>query len=406
MTVVPAGVLPPVDLSVANILYGSRDTTFRFEILTHDSSTGVDSLAGYLDGVQPSGGLEWVSGRAKSGTMSVVDVPVAKPGLTRIADVNLLTARIRPVRVIEGLPETPLGVYVLNAQPEKWSGTGRTYELILTDKSTVLEQDAVAESFTAGTADPILEIVADVISSAGEAISLDGSDTRTLSVERTWEAGTSKLTIVNDLLTDSLGYFALRVNGQGSFRAEPYVEPSKRSVKYSGLNYADGTPLKRELRDGSQSIYLPEWTLDRVSYDIPNRVIAVASGTGDGPALSGTATNENPASPYSTVSRGRVIVPKSGPLTVDVPDFSAEGDPEAATIAFLDAAALRSLIARSSRQASVEIEHLPVPCEILDAFEFANVPAGVDAVHTLRSTSIPFTFDGKQKSVLAEVATV
>lgn len=406
MISVPTGVMPVLDLTTESILYGARETTFRFEILSHDSTTGVDSLAGYLDGVQPSGGLNWVAGNAKAGTMTVTDVAVAKAGLTRIADVDLKTARIRPVRIVEGLPETPLSVYVLNAQPEKWRGTGRTYELILTDKTTVLEQDAVAESFTAGTTDPILEIVAAVIASAGETISVDGSDTRTLSVEQTWEAGTPKLTIVNDLLRDSLGYFALRVDGQGNFRAEPYVEPASRSIRYSVLNDVDGKPLVRELRDGDQSIYAPEWTLDRVSYKIPNQVIAVASGTGDGPALRGVATNDNPDSPYSTVKRGRTIAPDSGNLVIDVPDFSAEGDPVAATEAFLEAAARRSLIAQSSRQSTVEVEHLPIPCDVLDALMFSNVPAGVDARHTIRSTEVPFTFDGMQKSVLAEVVAI
>lgn len=249
MITVPSGVLPVQDLSTRAVLYGARETSFRFELLSHDSVTGVDSLAGFLDGVDPSSGsLQWESGASvkKSGSMSVADLAVAKDGMTRIADVDLVTARIRPVRVIEGLPETPLGVYLLNASPEKWSGTGRTYDLVLHDKSTVLDQDAVEESFTAGTTEPILEIVADVISSAGETITVDGSDLRTLSSPLTWEAGTSKLRIVNDLLTSSLGYFALRVDGWGNFRATPYVKPSDRSIQYSVLN-DDPNPDSTEL---------------------------------------------------------------------------------------------------------------------------------------------------------------
>jgi len=402
----PTGILPLRDLTTREILYGSRETSFRFELLSHDSSTGVDSLAGYLDGVDPStGGLNWESGASvkKSGTMSVTDVPVAREGLTRVADVDLLTVRVRPVRVIEGLPETPLSVYLLNASPEAWSGTGRTYELVLHDKSTVLAQDAVAESFTAGTSDPILEIVADVIASAGERITVDGSDTRKLSFPSTWEAGTSKLTIVNDLLRDSLGYNALWVDGLGNFRATPYVAPGDRSVRYSVLNDEEGNRLQRELVDGPESIYSPEWTRDRVNYKVPNRVIAVASGAGDGPALVGMATNDSASSPYSTVSRGRVITLDSGPLMVDVPDFSAEGDPEAATVAFLEAAAQRSLSARSAVQSAVSVKALPIPLELMDAIRFAHTPAGVDALHTVRSAVIPFAYDGWMDLELQEV---
>lgn len=409
MITLPSGILPVQDLTTEEILYGERDTRFRFEILTHNSTTGVDTLSGYLDGVDPrSGSLEWESNAAvkKAGTLAVEDLPVAKAGLTRIADVDLVTARIRPVRIIEGLPETPLGVYVLNASPELWAGTGRTYDLAIHDKSSVLEQDRVEESFTAGTSDPILEIVADVIASAGETISVNASDTRTLASPLTWEVGTSKLQIVNDLLTGSLGYFALRVDGVGNFRATPYVKPSERSIRYSVLNGADGEPLERELRDGDQSIYSPEWTRDRVNYKVPNKVIAISSGTGEGPALVGVATNDDPASPYSTVSRGRVITPDSGPLIVDVPDYSGEADPEAATVAFLEDAALRSLIARSSVQASINVDCLPIPVDLLDALTFANVPAGINARHTVRSVSIPFTFDGLLSLQLQEVVSL
>lgn len=410
MIPVPAGVLPVVDSSTRAVLYGSRQTSFRYELLSHDPSTGVDSLAGFLDGVDPtSGRLKWESGASvkKSGTLSVTDVSVAKDGSTAIAGVNLLTARIRPVRVIEGLPETPLGVYLLSASPEQWSGTGRTYDVVMHDKSTVLEQDAIEESFTAGTGEPVLQIVADLIASAGETISFDGSDTTTLSSPATWEAGTSKLKIVNELLTRSLGYFALRVDGLGNFRATPYVEPADRSTRYSILNGEDGQPLQRELRDGDESIYSPEWTRDRVNYKVPNKVIAISSGTGGGPALRGVATNENPDSPYSYQARGnRWITPESGPLVVDLPDFSAEGDPTAAAEAFLQAAARRSLIAQSSVQASVEVECLPVPIELLDAMIFANAPAGVDARHTVRAVTIPLTFDGLMSLQLQEVVSL
>ena len=409
MITVPAGLLPVQDLSTEAVLYGSRQTEFRYELLSHDSATGVDSLAGFLDGVDPtSGRLDWESSSTvkKSGTISVTDLAAAKDGRTAIADVDLLKARIRPVRIIEGLPETPLGVYLLNASPEQWSGTGRTYDVVMHDKSTVLEQDPVDGSFTAGTDEPVLQIIADVIASAGETISFDGSDTRTLSSPKTWKAGTSKLKIVNDLLA-ALGYFALRVDGLGNFRATPYVEPADRSTRYSILNGKDGKPLQRELRDGEQSIYSPEWKHDRVNYKVPNKVIAIAAGTGDGPALRGLATNENPDSPYSYQGRGnRWIGPDSGPLVVDVPDFSAEGDPAAATEAFLEAAARRSLIAQSSVQASIELDCLPIPIELLDAMTFANVPAKINARHTVRSATIPLTFDGLMSLKLQEVVSL
>lgn len=410
MIELPSGLLPVMDLTTEEILYGSRTTSFRYELLSHDSTTGADSLLGYLDGVQPDGVLQGESSPPVKwgGSLTVRDV--AEPGfddagnrLTRVGAIDLTTVRIRPVRVIEGLPETPLGVYVVNAAPEVWSGTGRTYQLTLQDKSTVLEQDAVETSFTADTATPILSIVAAILASAGERISVDLSDDRQLAAPRVWEAGTSKLRIVNDLLTESLGYNALWVDGAGNFRATPYVRPALRSPRYSVLNGADGQRLTRELVDGESSIYEREWRHDRVSYKVPNRVMAVAQRVGDADPLVGVATNTNPDSPYSTVSRGRVIVADSGPITVDVPDFSAEANPTAATIAFLEEAAMRSLIARSSSQAVVSIQCLPIPIDLMDAVRFANTPAGVDARHVVRSATVPLSFDGLMSLELTEV---
>ena len=401
----PSGVLPVQDLTTEQILYGVRETSYRFELLTHNPTTGLDSLAGYLDGVQSDGALSWSSNASvkKSGTLSVLDLDAAGAGLTRVRDVDLLTTRIRPVLIVEGLPEIPLGVYVLTAAPEAWADTGRTFAFELHDKSTVLEQDAFDVSYTAGTTDTVLEIVADVVESAGERIAVDGSDVRTLPNPLVWEAGTSKLRIVNDLL-NALAYNSLWVDGVGSFRATAYVRPADRSVRYSMLNDAAGDRLQRELVDGGASIYSPEWSRDRDTYKVPNKVVTVAAGTGDGPPLSGSATNADATSPFSTVSRGRTIVRVVD--GVDVPDFSAEGDPVAAETAFLNARALQTLTAVSAVQASVSVKCLPIPVELLEVVRFASTPAGIDALHVVRSVGLPLSFDGLMQLDLQEVVSL
>ena len=404
----PAGVVPIRDLTTREILYGARTTTHRYELLEHSPATGVDSLIGFLDGVKPGGSLSWSTGLAvrKSGELRVLDLATAKRGMVRIADVNLVTTRIHPVLTIEGLPEIPLGMYVLTGSPELWSATGRTYDLRLHDKSTVLNQDAVEESFTAGIDDPILSIVQAMVESAGEQIDVDGSDVRTLRASMIWPARTAKLTIVNDLL-DALNYNNLWVDGLGAFRATPYVRPADRSIRYSVLNGDDGEALLRELTSGAESIYSPDWTRGRDTYKVPNKVTAVQAGTGDTEPLTGTATNENPDSEFSYQKRGRWIVPSSDGEdsldAVEVPDFSGEADPAAATIAFLEAKALQSLIARSAVQAAVSVKCLPIPVELLDAVRFESTPAGIDARHTVRSVELLLSFDGLMSLELQEV---
>lgn len=402
MVSLPAGLVPVQDLSTKEILYGARSTTFRYELLTHDPATGIDSLSGYLDGVEPSGSLSWSASASvkKSGSLNVFDLPTAAVGLSRIADVNLVTVRIRPVLVIGGLPEIPLGVYEITAAPESWSDTGRTFALEVHDKSTVLDQDAVETTFTAAAGSRVLNVIAAVIESAGERIAVDGSDVRTLASALVWDAGTSKLSIVNDLLS-VLNYNSLWVDGIGNFRATPYVRPADRSIRYTVLNDEAGQALIRVLSDGPESIYTPDWSRDRDSYGVPNKVIAVQSGAAGSPPLTGVATNEDAASPFSFAARGRWIVRT---LTgVEVPDYSALSDPAAATVAFLQSKARQSLVASSAVQAAVSVKCLPIPLELLDTVQFASSPAGIDARHTAESIQIALQFDGLMSLNLREV---
>jgi hypothetical protein len=210
-----------------------------------------------------------------------------------------------------------------------------------------------------------------------------------------WEAGTSKLRIVNDLL-DALNYNALFVDGVGNFQATKYVAPADRSVRYSMLNDDSGARMVRELSDGQESIYLPEWKRDRDTYKVPNRVIAVAAGGGDAEPLSGTVTNEDSTSPFSFPSRGRWVTRVLD--GVDVPDLS-----EAATVTFLEDKARQTLIAASAVQAAVTVTCLPIPIELLDALVFASTPAGINARHVVRGVSLGLSFAGVMELELQEV---
>jgi hypothetical protein len=388
MSTLPPGVIPIRDLTTREILYGARSTTIRYELLEHNAATGVDSLIGYLDGVRDDGTVRGSAAASvkKSGTLSVLDLPTAAAGLTRIADVDIITTRIRPVLVVDGLPEMPWSVYVVTASPERWSGTGRTFSIELHDKSTVLEQDAVEVTFTAPTGTAVLSIVKTVIESAGERIDIDASDTRTLTSPLVWDAGTSKLKIVNDLL-NAIAYNALWVDSVGSFRATATTRPAQRSIRYSALNDDDGQRLMRELADGAESIYGTEWARDRDTYKVPSKVVAIAAGTGAAGPLSGVATNL--AAPVVRVK----VLPG-----VEVPEGT-----DASKIAFLEAKARQSLIASSSVQAAVSLKCLPIPLELLDAIRFASAPAGIDARHTVQSYELQLRFDGLMSLELQEV---
>jgi len=205
-----------------------------------------------------------------------------------------------------------------------------------------------------------------------------------------WEAGTSKLKIINDLL-DVAGYNSLWMDGFGAFQMTPRVLPADRSIMYEVLGFP------RELRDGEQSIYSPDWTRDRDSFNVPNKVIAVqAAGGEDTTALVGTWTNEDANSPYSYQARGRWV-----PHVLDSVECPEGSDAE--ILAFLQNRARATLIQMSAVQAQVKLENLPIPVRVSDVLRFAHTRAGVDARHVITRIQLDTSPLGRMKSTLQEV---
>ena len=387
-----AAIIPVLGTDVEDVLYGDRYTSYRWEVLTHNPSTGLDSLAGELDGVSDAS-LSWTLNAAVkgSGKGKILDLAAADtaPGKLRVGALALESVRVRPVQVIDGLPENPLGVFLLSSAKEEWSDTGRTWAVSLLDRTTVPQQDRVSEAYSVAAGTLILQKVAEILDSCGEYIAVNASSTLATSSGMVWEAGTSKLKIINDLL-DVAGYNALWMDGYGNFQTTPRVLPADRPTTYDLLG------LPRELRDGQKAIYLPTWARERDSFDVPNEVIATEAANGDTPALSGSWQNTDPTSKYSIPSRGRTI---SYPLDgVEVP---AGTDPE--KIAFLQQRARATLISMSAVQAQVKIEHLPIPSRVSEVLRFANSTAGVDAKHVMTNISLDLHPLGLQKTTLQEV---
>lgn len=384
-------IIPIVTPTAADILYGDRTTTYRWEVLSH--ADGTDHLVGVLDGViGSSASLAWSLYAAVKGggKVRVADLAKAREGQMRIGELDLESVRLRPVCVIAGLPEIPLSVFLITSAVEEWSATGRVWALELLDRCTVPDQDKTEESYAVAAGTVILEAVADVLASAGEHFDVDASVSTALAAPMVWPAGTSKLTIVNEML-DAAAYSALWVDGAGIFQATPYVVPANRSVLYEVLR------MPRMLVDGEQSIYEPEWQRDRDAYSVPNKVVAVQSATGeDAEALIGVWTNEDPASPFSYPVRGRWITTVLD--NVDVPEGTEES-----IIAFLEAKARQTLIAASSVQAQVQVRHLPVPLRVSDVLRFASTPAGVDARHVVTRIELEAHDLGLMRTDLQEV---
>lgn len=385
----PTPIIPIRVLSTEDVLYGDRTTSYRWEVLTH--SAGVDHLIGILDGVS-EGALTWNQNAAVKGggKARVVDLETAQAGMLKISDLQLESVRVRPVCLVEGLPENPLGVFLVSAAAEAWDDTGRVWAIELLDRCTVPSQDKVEQSYSVAAGTLILAEVKAILLTCGEAVVIDAASTKATSTGMVWDPGTSKLKIINDLL-DVAGYNSLWMDGYGNFQMTPRVLPADRSIIYEGLG------IPRKLVDGEQSIHRSAWDMDRDSFEVPNKVIAIQAATGtDTTAIIGTWTNTDPASPYSYPSRGRWI-----PHTLEGVECPAGTGAE--ILAFLEARARATLIQMSAVQATAKVEHLPIPVRVSDVLQFAHSAAGVDGRYVITHIQLDTNPLGMMKSTLQEV---
>jgi len=166
----------------------------------------------------------------------------------------------------------------------------------------------------------------------------------TLTSPRSYDAGTSYLEICNDLLAVA-GFNSLEIDSLGTVRLTKYADPATRS------------PVWVLRDDDEQVVFSPDVSYEFDTFHVPNKVIAVKSATNSTP-LTATALNDDPASIYSTVSRGRVIA-----HTETVSDVEGQQA--------LNAVAKRVLAEKSSAVESINIAHPFLPYNTGDALSLS-----------------------------------
>jgi hypothetical protein len=347
-----------------SLLSGARREFYRYEVL--DTS---DRVTGTLDGVT-GGTLEGSIFR-----------PVRWGGRVEIVEtdaVDWLTARVAATYGIhedDGTDsEYPLGVF-LAASPDRRSTSGSVSRSIdLLDKLCVLDQDRVAASYVVDASGVVTTAVATLLTSAGITRSAITPSTEVLGAARVWDAGTSKLTIVNDLLA-SINYFALRADANGILVAEPYLAPESR-------------PLAWELFDGDSCVYVPSVTVGADYYSVANKVVLVAT-TPDA-VLTSTATLDA-SSPYSFATRGRWIV-----------DYRTV---EATSQTILDAMAARILADGVRVTETVVVSHPYLPFTLHDAIRFRCTRLALDGRYAVVGQRHDLKVGGLVTSTLRKAGT-
>lgn len=325
-----------------------RVESYRVELLNRK-----DEVLGDLDGV--TGGSVEMNANATlriSGNLDLID---------QGQNINFSSDRVRIWWQVQGVEPWPLGVYLLDQPSVRMTDEGREWEIGLIDKLAVLQDAAVEQPFSLPAGTVVTTAVRDLILSTGETRLAVTESAEKLASMRVWEAGTSLIRIINDLLSD-INYWALWTDGQGQFRVEPYVRPEYR-------------PIMWDFHEGAASIHTPEWVRVHDLGEVPNKVILISQAAEDEEALVATATNSNPESLTSTVTRGRVIA-------------HVEDGVEVANQATLQSMAERKLLDLSAPAASLEVDHAPVPLWYNDAVTFQSQGHSVTATVTKMSMNL------------------
>lgn len=217
-----------------------------------------------------------------SATLSMLDDP----------DVNWLTDRIRVYMVLNGV-QTLLGTFLLASSGKKIDKLGTvnrdveaysTLQVLLDDKIETTYQ------IVAGT-----NIINECIRLIGTNGSYDiTASTKATISDKVYEIGTSKLEIINDLLSIA-NYTSLYPSREGVFVARPYVLPTDRTIDYTILNDITGL-VNEEMTD----------SLDL--FNVPNVFVRYTNNIDINPPLSYTFENTNASSITSIANRGRRIV--------------------------------------------------------------------------------------------------
>lgn len=287
--------------------------------------------------------------------------------------------RLQPWITVEhdcGTATWPLGVFIPAAPAANWDDGDVSRSVELYDKLLILDQDMVEETYAVQKGEVVTDRIKALILSAGEDLVAVEDSAEVLRADTVWEAGTTKLKIVNDLL-ESINYFSLWCDGYGAYRADPYIPPASR-------------PISREFLDDENGIYSPSFEHDQDTFLIPNKMIVKSRSDGEDEGMTAVATNMDPEDPFSYPSRGRWIT-------------RMDEDVEASSQAVLNAIAVRRLRELSQASSSLTIKTALVPLDLNSLVKFSSQLANLDLSAVVQKLDITCTPGTLVTTTLSEV---
>lgn len=291
-------------------------------------------------------------------------------------DWRQVRVRIRYVLDGPGGGEWPIGVFLPATPTEQWD-VARSESVEMYDKMVILEDDKTATAWAYSKGQNLIAAVVQVIQSTGETSIQIPPSSKTLSASMTWEVGTSKLRIVNDLL-EAADYFSIWCDGMGRYRSDPYSAPGDRPVVWDFVDHPQ------------TSIYLSRFEREQDGFHVPNRVVMIGrSEDQETPPPYATAQNQDPDSEWSFQARGRWIT------------YTEEGV-EAADGETLDSLAARKLRDLTGASRTLTLRHAMIP---LDPNDVVRVRADevLDTLASVQTMQVDLETGAIVTSTLREV---
>lgn len=223
---------------------------------------------------------------------TAADVKMSMTGTSRAsAAIDWYKHRLRPVLIDDG-QEYPLGTYLPQYVQDTTDGGETLKKFEAYDLSILAKNDKLTERLNLKSGTLYLTAIQGVLISCGVTkIVADTSDAVLQSDRDDWDVGTSKIEIVNQLLSE-MSFNDMYVDLNGTTRLTRYETPSASNIDHI-------------YQSGQASIIEPGTSVESNFFEIPNIWIAVVSNPDLPEALVATFTNDNPMSKTSTVYTGQ-----------------------------------------------------------------------------------------------------
>lgn len=306
------------------------------------SRNDLEREVGLLGGIT-GGSLEWndLSDVKASGSLDYIEKPDIGNDLLRVVSVSTDLTTGEFERVVHGtyLVSTPSSTY-RGAIEE---GTTDLYSVL-----QVLAEDYFEEPFVLGAGATVVTAAANIVVSAGLPVVASPSDVQ-IAGDIVFDSDDSKLEIVNSLL-EMAGFASADCDGYGRVLFRPCG--------------GDLQAPRWSLADDATCLFRSGITHEFDVFSVPNVVVVGCKSSGEDDVAPGIAVNDDPGSPFSTVSRGRRIVLHE--TVSNVADHDA-----------LQAKAERTLLEKMALADDYEVAHSYIPLNMGEVCALRYDKAGV-----------------------------